>query len=268
MPETSSANKLLSRITALHRSLSVGDDGSSDPPSALERDLMLGYLREFYEIYAAAATDSGSAVRTPTPRPQRTAVAQSTNRYDIPAGPAAPEPMSQQEHPTERPEPDVRRPPVSSPPIAPATAPSVPSVPVPPPPPPPVGDVRTAVVEPSYTTPAPNPPQPAPAPNTSPEIEKLFASDEAGDLAARLGQQPIRDLTRAMTINNRVLFTKALFGGDNDAMNRVLNQLNTLGSMDAAKPVLIDLAARRHWTEEERRDTAREFINLVRRRYA
>ena len=214
------ADRLLNRITALHKSLQLADGKAS----AMERDLMLGYLREFYEIYAHPVADQ------PASTPQ-------------PAAPvAAPSP------------PPTPPSPLPTPPPAPAPPPPAPAAAAPPPPAPqPV---------------APTPP-PAPAPvvqtSTSPEVAQLFAEDET---ASPFGRQPVRDLTKALTINNRVLFTRDLFGGDNELLNTTLRTLNTSGSFPAARPVLESLVRRFKWTEEDKQETAREFIELVRRRYA
>ena len=209
------ADRLLSRITALHKSLQLDPDQA---PSALERDLMLGYLRELYDCYREA----GAAPASPPP-PKRA---------------AAPPPPA----PTPTPPP---APPPSSP-------PPVPRAPVPPPPAPSL----TANV----ATVAPSP--------ASPEIEELLAEQSGADLAARLGRQPISDLTRALTINNRVQFARDLFGGNTELLNTVLRDLNARGSMAAARPVIVDLAQRHDWADDGRRAAAREFIELVRRRYA
>ncbi len=47
MPPIPKSDRLLRRITTLHEQLQ--QDG--DTPSRLERDLMLGYLRELYTVY-------------------------------------------------------------------------------------------------------------------------------------------------------------------------------------------------------------------------
>jgi len=78
----------------------------------------------------------------------------------------------------------------------------------------------------------------------------------------------VKDLTRALTINNRVLFSRDLFGDDNELLNTTLRTLNSSGSFAAAQPVLESIARRFDWSEETKVETAREFIELVRRRYA
>ena len=96
-------------------------------------------------------------------------------------------------------------------------------------------------------------------------MKALFADDGA---TGRFGRQPLATLSKGLTINNRVLFTRDLFGGDGELLNTSVRTLNDSGSFAAARPVLESLARRFDWDEEERRETAREFIELVRRRYA
>ncbi len=115
--------------------------------------------------------------------------------------------------------------------------------------------------------PAPHPPQPAPAPNLSPEVEELFEEKDQGGVAGRMMRQRVTDLNRALSINNRVLFANKLFDG-NEGLNDALKILNLRGSFANAKPLLIDLAQQHDWAREDRQETAREFIDLVRRRYA
>jgi len=59
-----------------------------------------------------------------------------------------------------------------------------------------------------------------------------------------------------------------LFGGDNDLLNTSVRALNGAGSFAAARPQLESMARRFEWSREERAETAKEFIELVRRRYA
>ncbi|MEM9526719.1 MAG: hypothetical protein AAGA31_08935 [Bacteroidota bacterium] len=135
MPQPS-ADRLISRITALHKSLQLDAGGKL---SAMERDLMLGYLRELYEIYAQPEVPPKPAPAPPPPQP-------------------TPVPPPPQPAPTPPPPPPaVQAPePVVPPPPAPK--------PVPPPPKP---------------APPPPAPRPAPAASSSPEIAALFTDDGA-----------------------------------------------------------------------------------------
>ncbi|WP_116108928.1 hypothetical protein [Lewinella sp. IMCC34191] len=250
------ADKLLNRITALHRSLQLDDE--DDAPSALERDLMLGYLRDLYTIYLEVGTENKQEVRNAPPPPKReTPIPMpEPQKPTPPPPPPTPEPR-QPEIPATRPEP-----------AAPAAPPELPDAPVPPPPAPAMAE-HTAKIDPTYDDrPAPNPPKPAPSTNSGPDVEALFHEpDNDNGLGNRLGRQRVADLTRALSINNRVLFAKKLFN-NNDELNDALKSLNLKGSMANAKPMLVDLAQQHRWSAEEREETAREFIDLVRRRYA
>ena len=216
MPQ-SPADRLINRISALHRSLQLDEGGKL---STMERDLMLGYLRELYEIYA---THQEGKPYTPPPV-------------------ATPPPVKATPPPSPAPKP------------APAPKPE----PAPAPPPRPV------------TPPAPvTPPPPAVTPNplstaSTPDMRALFADDGP---SSRFGRQPLADLNKGLTINTRILFSRELFGDDNELLNTSLRTLNSSGSFAAAQPVLETMARRFDWPAEGRLETAREFIELVRRRY-
>ena len=250
------ADKLLSRITALHRSLRLED--ADDTPSALERDLMLGYLRDLYAIYLAV--DPQSAATPPKTAPDPVPMPREVPE-PAPTPPPTPAPRPDPPARPTVPAPEPERP-------APASPPEVPDAPVPPPPSPPVAQ-HTARIDPRYDDrPAPAPPQPSPAANVSPKVAALFQeADDSASIGNRLVSHRVTDLNRSLSINNRVLFSKKLFRS-NDELNEALKALNLKGSMDNAKPMLMDLAQQHHWAEEERQETAREFIDLVRRRYA
>lgn len=197
---------------------------------------MLGYLRELYEIYAG--------------------------HLKTPAAPSAAAPVAPKAKPVPAPAP----PPAPAPAPPPAPAPVV-ATPAPAPPPPAPAPVHKPV-PPVAPKPAPAPPPaptPAPAPASSGDAAGLFADEGP---ASPFGRQSITDLTRALTINNRVLFSRDLFGDDNELLNTTLRTLNTSGSFAAARPVLESIARRFDWSEETKVETAREFIELVRRRYA
>ncbi|MCP9237420.1 hypothetical protein [Lewinella sp. JB7] len=237
----SKADRILSRITALHHSLQLDKDESG--PSTLERDLMLGYLRELYDLYLNAG-ESQQRVR------------KELEKTTPPAPPPTPTPPAPEPEVKPAPEPVKETPPAPPP---------VPEAPVPPPPAPAYA-THTAKIAPEHNRPAPNPPQPAPQPNLSPDVDALFKEVEANGFSNRRMQPKVNDLTRALSINNRVLFSNTLFG-NNDELNQALKELNLKGSFANARPQLADLAQHHHWTDEDRQETAREFIDLVRRRY-
>ena len=291
----SNADRLLSRITSLHRSLQLDEGGSL---SAMERDLMLGYLRELYEIYAKgvpvpAAPQAASVPPPSRPMPEHTPPLGAGG----PPPPPAPEPpVMRQPDPTpvSRPVPPpvhepvrTATPPVTPPPSVQAppqptpapqlTNPTPPPVPDAPVPPPPAPAYTANVVRTSPEPVTPTPPPPAPIPPSAPATPPPAPSSGNAKVAAlftestpttRFARQPLADLTKALSINSRLLFTSDLFGGDGDLLNITLRTLNSAGAMSGARPVLENIAEKYDWASEEKQETAREFIELVRRRYA
>ena len=197
--------------------------------SSIERDLMLSYLRRLYDLYhAPAAVKVKASAPTPPPAPTPPAPPKPTPVVATPPPPSPPAPVA----PVRQPEPPA--------PVAPPAA--VQPAPAP-----------LAVTPPTKKVPA--------------KIAKLFSQPEARELSERLSRQPVKDLTRALTINDRVQFSNVLFGGNADLMNSVLKRLNTYADLDEAKPDLVDLAEQFDWSEGESVEVAQNFIKLVSRRY-
>lgn len=230
MPQ-SPADRLIKRISALHRSVQLDEGGKL---SAMERDLMLGYLRELYEIYATHRESNPYAPptvdgRPPTPA-ESTRLTPGVTRGPSPS-PAASASSS------------------APPPAASASVPlSSASTPAPAPP----------------ATPPPSTPASAAAPTPPSDLDALFTDDGP---SSRFGRQPLSAINKGLTINTRILFTRELFGGDGDLLGTSVRTLDASGSFAAARPVLKSMARRFDWTAESRLETAREFIELVRRRY-
>jgi len=245
------AKILLEKINSLYKSIGM-DDGEI---ASIERDLMLSYIRQLYESFldtgeTIVAKSRGTKVKQnpdfeitnePTPKP-------AVKKYTPPRIIEIPDTVKE----------------------SPAPAPVKKQAPPPPPPPKPEPKpASTPAPEPV----APPPPKPAPAPKPTakstadPEVRSLFVFKEAKELSEKLSAQPVQDLTRSMAINDRLLYTNDLFAKDNNALNAALKQLNELGSMDEAQPVLEEFAKKHAWTDEEKVDTAMAFIKLVRRRY-
>ncbi len=222
------AQILLEKINALWRSMNV----TPGAMSAIERDLMLSYIRQLYEVFLNGAP-------APAPKPVQAAPAQPQARNEPPK-PAAP-----QEIPVERP----------APPAEPAPQPAVqppPQVITPPPPKPqpsPQAAKTHAVSKPASA------------------FENLFNLKNSGDLSDKLSRQPIADLTKAFAINDRLLYINDLFGKDQNAFVESVRLLDRFQNMAEAKGLLINLADQYNWLDEERSETAQAFVQLVQRRY-
>ncbi|MEO0728691.1 MAG: hypothetical protein AAFZ63_29415 [Bacteroidota bacterium] len=224
------AKILLEKINALQKSISL-DKGEV---STIERDLMLSYIRQLYETYLSSEVSSA-----PAPKAKTVAPPPPPKIEPAPKKAAAPPPPPPPPAPEPKPEPIVAPPkPAPEPPAA---------------KPAPVAQAA---------------PSPAPAKsNVDPAINALFKHQAARELSEKLSQQAIPDLTRAMSINDKLLYSNELFGRDMARMNETLQKLNGLGSMDDAQNYLVDIAQKFDWTEDERSEVAQSFIKLIRRKY-
>lgn len=234
------AKILLDKINVLMKSMSL----SPDQVTAIEKDLMKSYVSQLYEIFLV---EDGSAA--PAPKPVKA----------TPPPPPAPEPI---------PEPVVAAKPVApkpTPPPAPAPEP-----PAPEPTPEPVKAAKPAPkpVELEITPPPPPPPKPKVSVAMDSDLEEVFNLPEATDFAEKLSQSPIKDLTKAFSINDRLLSVQELFNGDNDLFNATLKKLNTFDSFDEAKTYLASsIASKNKWASKGKKGKAKTFIKTVRRRY-
>lgn len=125
-------------------------------------------------------------------------------------------------------------------------------------------------------------PAPTPAPATAPttnipsrasgpipaKVKALFADKRSNELSDKLSRTPIADLTKALSIVDRALYANELFDGNQELMNNFLADCNRHSSFNQAEAALAELAVNNNWTEGDRAETARNFIKLVRRRYA
>ncbi len=236
-------NKNLAKISIILDSL---DEGS--PLSPLERDLLLSYIRDLYDL----AIDGQSIIKSVAPSaPKVAAVPQPPVNVAVekPTPIAAPEPM-------------VEPVPV----VVEYVAPLVVE---------PVAPPAPAQRNENLATPEPSAPQasmqatPAFSLASHPAlVRELFDEEIAQDLSEKLSLTPIKDLTKSMGINERVLMLQELFGNNKDHFADTLHQLNNLSGYDEAKQYIVEqLVMKYDWTAEKRVTAAEQFIKLVRRRY-
>ncbi len=213
---------------------------SQDPDNVMriDVDIMLAYVRDLYEALLTEPTTSAAS------SPRETSI--------------APPPMA-------RPQTSVQ----SSPPIEVTPPPSSPSVA---PPAPSMAEVVKNAdplpqIKPQSPVAPPTPPTSFPAP--PPEAEALFEHKQAVELSEKLSELPIPDLRKAIGLNDKLLLTRELFGGDSDTFDKAIGALNSFASMEQAKAFLLEHCVMRYrWTDKKRIETAKKFIKLVRRRYA
>ncbi|MBI1225556.1 MAG: hypothetical protein GC192_10005 [Bacteroidetes bacterium] len=241
---------LLEKINALYKNI------SSDPRnvSSIEMDLMKSYIQQFYESFLDLPTTTAPTT-TPIPTEPKTVEPRITLRKPETNTPPPPPLNPQPEPPKPEPVKVVDTPKVE---IVPEPAPAPTPIVVAPTPPP------APVVE--FTPPAPTPPKTASV--SDPEIDELFAFKSATELSEKLSELPITDIKKAMGLNERISTQNDLFGGDASAFDATVATLNQLRSYDEAKDYLVrNVASKFNWAHKDKKEKAKAFIKLVRRRY-
>ena len=100
------------------------------------------------------------------------------------------------------------------------------------------------------------------------DLLALFEDNPVTDLSDKLSMLPIKDLTKALSINEKFFTIQQLFGGDSQVFEQTLRKLNDLSSFDEASSELIQsVASQFEWAEESKKKKAGQFIKLVKRRY-
>jgi hypothetical protein len=234
----------------------------------IDVDITLSYVRELYDAFLSDAPDT-----KPAPAHKKAEPA------PVKAAPPPPPPVVEAPAPPPPP-PVVVVPPPPPPPVAEVPAPPPPPPPPPPvvvaPPQPPVVEAPQPVVAPpppvvAPPPPAPEPPKPkpiAPVAVDADEVEILFEYKEAKELSEKLSDTAIPDLKRAISLNDRLMIQRELFGNDNAVFENALSTLNGASGFEAARAFLVqDCIGRFDWLHKNKVETAKAFIRLVRRRY-
>ena len=247
------AKILLDKINRLYTSMSLDEDNVA----TIEKDLMRDYVKQLYEAFlqensVAAVPAKPKKVR---PRPTYTPAPAPVVRKKVEVVTPPPPPPVVEEVTV----PVIKAAPVSK--VVPPPPP--PKVVATPPPPPPVVE----------STPAPvavqKPRKVTPTTVVDPEHADLFqVSTDAKELSEKLGQTRINDLNNAMGLNERIFTVNELFGADNSLYRNVIRDLNGLNSFEEATAYLsTNIAEKFNWTHKNKRNKAKNFIKLVRRRY-
>ncbi len=103
---------------------------------------------------------------------------------------------------------------------------------------------------------------------TPTNYESLFESEGGKDLSDKLSRTPITDLTKAFSINDKLIIVSDLFKGNRESFQDTIDILNGKYSFDEAKTHLLRYVIDKYeWLDEKRTQQARDFIRLVERRY-
>jgi hypothetical protein len=234
---------VLEKIIALYKNMSADEKNIS----AIERDLMLSYIKQLYESFL----DLTPSVAAQTKAPQ--AVVPPQPKVEVPKPPVQPPPTHYkpvEEPPKHVPE-SPKQPVVETPRLF-----EQPKV-VPPPPPPVVEQPKPTVYE-----------RPASVGHVPSDIAALFEHNTGKELSDKLANTPIADLSKAFGLNDRLLTMNELFAGNKAVFDEALKDLNGMSGFDTAKNYLLSIAVRNNWTaNEDRKKQALVFIKMVRRRF-
>jgi hypothetical protein len=220
------ARVLIHKINALYKNI----DANTPGVSPLERDLMLSYLRQFYETIALSQSQNKAPVKEvqpvlevpPLKEEQPIKEVQSLNEEKRETG------LLGRERGVANFEPDKKV---------------------------------------SETVAPPLTPQPA-EPLSDKELDHLFIWQEPSNLAERLASQAISNLSfSTFSMNERLLYINDLFGKNNAEMEEAIKMLNNFTHFDQAKVFLLNIGRQHDWQKEERKEAAKSFINTVRRRF-
>jgi len=228
------AQLLLDKINRLYKSMSLDPENVAQ----IEKDLMRDYIKQLYGSFLEETKGTPAPIvqkkSSPPPiiEPKR-----------IQPVRASPPPV------TER---IISPPPVAKRIIAP---PPVEEVVVETPPP-------TPIHQPRASTPSP------PSFGANEDGDQLFSVENGTELSHKLSSLPIADLNKAMGINERIFTINELFRGDSRAFKHTMNELNQLSTFNEAKAYLMQhIVTSFDWTNKTRRNKAKNFIKLIRRRY-
>ncbi len=279
------AKILLEKINRLYAGMSL----DSDNISPIERDLMMNYIREFYEVFymdkqGTRPVPTPPVVKkspvepivkttpvTPPPQPEIKVQAPPV------APPPKPEPIARVQKPiVPRPEPVVVKPePITPPPPQPEVKVQAPPVVEKPEPPKPQEPPKREIKKFNFIPPPPRKPaNPTPPPvakpiNTGSVSESdLFDTKSSNDLSSRLGLSKIDDLKRAFGLNDKMMYTNELFGGNNNVFKETMDQLNSFVTFNQAKDYLMkNIANKYNWTAKTKSKLAKDFIKTISRKY-
>ncbi|MGB0862939.1 MAG: hypothetical protein ACPG19_11530 [Saprospiraceae bacterium] len=280
-------NKAKSYLKKINR-LFDGIEQDNGEISKIEKDLMLSYVRDFYETFF----DDKKTVIAPQPEP--VAVAPKPKPQYKPA-----ETVRIERQPTPEPKPQPRYEPKVEPKVEPKPIEFEVEMPKPKPKPQPIiepkpvqakvetphfqDEIPKIKVIPKIEVPTareifrepvqqPKPEVPAVQSTHQPvsfdEFDVLFEAEKATDLSQKLSQSKVLNLRSAMGINERFLIQNELFGGNNALFNDAIDKLNSFDNFIQAKAYVIkELAPQNEWLDEKRLKRAKSFIKTINRRY-
>ncbi len=92
--------------------------------------------------------------------------------------------------------------------------------------------------------------------------ETLAQQKSSNDLSSKWQTAPLESIASGIGLNDKFLYIRELFHGDNTLYNNTVRHLDTLSSLNDAMDFI-----HRHFTWDKENDTTQKFITLVQRRH-
>jgi hypothetical protein len=100
------------------------------------------------------------------------------------------------------------------------------------------------------------------------DYEELFMFKAAADLSQKLSETPLKNLNKALGLNEKFLYINELFAGDVAKFQASVKILNEGKSFALARShIESDLIEQFGWMKKQKKNLAIDFLKLVRRRY-
>jgi hypothetical protein len=203
--------------------------------SKIEKDLLLGYMRELYELIRDSDADISEL-----PKPSKAEAVVESPKEVIK------EVIVEKVIEVEKPIVEVEKPSTQAPKSEPVVK-----------------------VEPQEQKVESAPPKATVSSKISPELEAIFVKEEITDLADKLSMMKINDIAQAIGINSRLVMINELFNGDGNLFNATIKKLNGCSSFEEAKSLLInEVALPLDWEKEDKLKEAQQLVKLVMRKFS
>lgn len=100
------------------------------------------------------------------------------------------------------------------------------------------------------------------------QYPELFDFHSTDELSEKLGNSKVDQLNRILAINDKILYINHLFGGEAIPFQDSLKKFESFYTYEEAKSYASqELVEKYQWTDQNRRDTVRQFMKQVRRLY-
>lgn len=100
------------------------------------------------------------------------------------------------------------------------------------------------------------------------DFEELFMFKAATDLSQKLSETPLKNLNKALGLNEKFLFINELFAGDVAKFQQSVKVLDEGKDFDLARThIESELIEQYDWMNKQKKKIAKDFVKLVRRRY-